>query len=353
MTRPDGTAVAGAAISGLPGSPTTDNNGYYLATVSHGWYGTIIPIKTGYTFAPASRTCGSALYNLPGQNYTAQPKDVQVSGWVTGPHGIPADGVSMNGLPGTPVTDNHGYYSGTVSYDWSGTVTPTKDGHAFTPFSRSYSSATDHLTDENYLGSLQTFTISGRITAGGIGLAGVNLSGLPGAIVTDSNGSYSVTVDYNWSGAVSPTRTGYTFTPSSCSYSNTAASKTTENYTAALPKYTISGRILANGKGLAGVVLSGLPGSPTTGSDGGYSVMVSEGWSGTTAPAKTGYTFDPPTCSYSNAVADAAKDYAAQASADSDPTTPTSAACPIAGFTPLVLSLALLPVLIRSRGRQD
>ena len=57
--------------------------------------------------------------------------------------------------------------------------------------------------------------------------------------------------------------------------------------------YTISGRITFEGNPLAGVVLTDLPGSPTTNSSGGYAAVVPEAWAGTVTPTLAGYVFDP------------------------------------------------------------
>ncbi|MBK7455210.1 MAG: hypothetical protein IPJ46_16250, partial [Anaerolineales bacterium] len=43
-----------------------------------------------------------------------------------------------------------GNYSFTVSDGWSGTVTPSKAGYAFTPPSRSYANVTANQTNQNY-----------------------------------------------------------------------------------------------------------------------------------------------------------------------------------------------------------
>jgi hypothetical protein len=56
----------------------------------------------------------------------------------------------MQGLPGNPVSDERGYYSATVSYGWSGTVTPVKKGYTFKPARRLYSKVTDNQTNQNY-----------------------------------------------------------------------------------------------------------------------------------------------------------------------------------------------------------
>ncbi|MDD5327870.1 MAG: metallophosphoesterase, partial [Phycisphaerae bacterium] len=82
------------------------------------------------------------------------------------------------------------------------------------------------LTDIDY------YTISGTITTDGSPLAGVTMNGLPGNPVTDANGFYIAGVVSGWSGTVTPTKSNYTFTPTSRPYSNVTADQTGQNYTA-------------------------------------------------------------------------------------------------------------------------
>ncbi len=63
----------------------------------------------------------------------------------------------------------------------------------------------------------------------------------------------------------------------------------------------------ANGTGIEGVVLSGLPDNPVTDTNGFYSAIVSSGWSGLCTPQKQGYTFDPINWTYSNVNSDQAE----------------------------------------------
>jgi hypothetical protein len=72
---------------------------------------------------------------------------VTISGTVSG---STQAGVTMSGLPGNPVTDGSGNYTGTVPNGWSGTVTPTKTNYTFTPANRVYSNVTSDKTGENY-----------------------------------------------------------------------------------------------------------------------------------------------------------------------------------------------------------
>ncbi|MGE5342336.1 MAG: hypothetical protein ACM3SY_12740 [Candidatus Omnitrophota bacterium] len=77
----------------------------------------------------------------------------------------------------------------------------------------------------------KTYKISGQVLFNGVGLSDVKMYGLPEDPVTDSKGSYTVTVDSGWSGTVTPIRKGYMFSPPSTTY-DPVKSNITTNYTA-------------------------------------------------------------------------------------------------------------------------
>ena len=166
------------------------------------------------------------------------------------------DGVTMNGLPGNPVTSGGGAYSATVSYGWSGTVIPSKTGYIFSPTNKTYSNLIADQTSENYTPTLLTYVISGTIVDVNsiYDMENVTMSGLPGSPVTDANGDYSATVGYGWSGTVTPTKAGFTFDPASKVYSNVTANQS-DDYDAYVVKCTISGSVGS----LEGVDLDGFP----------------------------------------------------------------------------------------------
>ncbi|MFZ3091478.1 MAG: hypothetical protein WA240_12765 [Nitrospirota bacterium] len=66
-----------------------------------------------------------------------------------------------------------------------------------------------------------TYTISGAVTSNGVGLAGVTISwsvtngsdGGGGSIITDSNGNYQLGIQNGYTYTITPSMTGYTFTP--------------------------------------------------------------------------------------------------------------------------------------------
>jgi photosystem II stability/assembly factor-like uncharacterized protein/uncharacterized protein YjbI with pentapeptide repeats len=189
-------------------------------------FSVVVTDKNGVSSAPKPL---SIYVNLWTKTY------IKISGTVYSTGGTPLNGVVMRGLPNTPVSGTNGtpgYYEDTVPSLWSGTVIPFKAGETFSPSSKTY---TQVASDQNYQDyNFQYFspTISGSVTFYGAGLAGVVLNGLPGSPSTDNYGSYAVTVTYGWSGTVTPTKDGYTFTPSSQPYTSVVSNLTT-NYTAA------------------------------------------------------------------------------------------------------------------------
>lgn len=67
-----------------------------------------------------------------------------------------------------------------------------------------------------------TFTISGTVKVNDTPIEGVLVSASNGggSDITDAKGEYSITVDYGWSGTITPTKEGYIFDPASKTYTN-------------------------------------------------------------------------------------------------------------------------------------
>ncbi|MHC4594351.1 MAG: type II secretion system protein GspD [Planctomycetota bacterium] len=298
VTLSDGSGgLDGVTMKGLPNDPVTGIDGSYSATVEYGWGGRVIPQKDGYTFEPASKPYSKVTGNLSNEDYTAAVRTYTISGTVDG-----MEGVVMNGLPGDPVTGTNGTYSVTVEYGWSGTVIPEKEGYAFTPNSKPYNTVNRDLTNQNYRPALITFTISGSAD-----VQGVVMNGLPGNPVTGRNGTYSASVNYGFSGTVTPRKEGYTFEPAERQYTELFSAQPNEDYTATVMTYTISGTA-----DIDGVEMRGLPGNPVTDATGYYSASVDYGFTGRVTPTKEGYSFKPASKTYSKVTSDkSGDDYAA------------------------------------------
>lgn len=145
----------------------------------------------------------------------------------------------------------------------------------------------------------QTYNVSGTIapSAGGSG-ATLTLSGAATATTTaNSSGAYTFTGLANGTYAVTPSRAGYTFNPTSQNVTVNGANVTGINFTATAQAgtFSISGTITptAGGSG-ATVTLSGAAAAVTTAnSSGNYSFGSVSNGTYTVTPTNIGYTFSP------------------------------------------------------------
>jgi hypothetical protein len=196
---------------------------------------------------------------------------MEISGAVRTEGGAGIEGVSVtfSGGEGTVKTDVDGNYSNDVSFGWSGTVTPSKDGYEFSPESQDYTEVTEDQTDQDYTGFI-VHVISGFVTdggGGGIEDVTITFSNSGGEATTAADGSYMHNVREGWTGTATPSKTCYDFIPSFIDYGTPIFSdQPNQDYTGTLRTYTISGTILmvSTSAPVSGVVMSGLPGNPTT-----------------------------------------------------------------------------------------
>ena len=218
---------------------------------------------------------------------------------ISGNVGLPS--VVMQGLPDNPVSAPDGSYKATVPYGWAGKVVPVKKGCAFDPPAKEYTRVTEDRKNDDYVPRVFMFTISGSV-----GLAGVGMRGLPGEVVTNSDGSYSVSVEYRWSGQVVPFKEGYEFDPPLRDYRSVRENQENEDYVARVVTLTISDRIAIGDEPIEGVKITAQPGDgdAMTDADGRYSIEVPYGWTGKLTLAKEGIDFDPPSIAYSRVTSD-------------------------------------------------
>ena len=142
----------------------------------------------------------------------------------------------------------------------------------------------------NSLGATSTIT-GGTCTDGG---------------TTNASGQYSCTLPYNYTGTVTPTMSGYTFSPGARSYAGVVSSQSGQDYVAVgvISTVDLSGVITQGGSPVSGVVVTsaGGDGAVCTATDvsGRYTCTVPSGWSGSVVPVLSGSGFTPGWRSYGN-----------------------------------------------------
>jgi carboxypeptidase family protein len=174
------------------------------------------------------------------------------------------------------------------------TVTPTKTGFVFSPASQAVSITTANIINVNF-SATPTFSVFGTITpsTSGSGTT-VTLSGAGSATTTaDTSGNFTFSGLVNGTYTITPSKTGFTFTPASQTATVNGANLTGVNFTAAAQGLSISGNVSANGAG-ATVALSGAATASTTAdSAGNYTFAGLANGTYTVTPAKSGFTFSP------------------------------------------------------------
>lgn len=309
-----GSIASGAALV-LTGQSTatvysyTDGT-YKFPNLATGSY-TVTPVgippypgKNTYSWSPANLaitlTAGAGCTSTANNFTSSSANTFNISGQVT-LGGVGVNGVTMQltgGATGTVTTDSSGNYTFAGLSNGSYTVTPNKPGYAFTPTSTPVTINNANVTGVNFTATLvNTYSISGTVTLNGVGQSGVSmaLTGTStGTTTTDGSGNYSFGSLTNGNYTVTPSLTGYTFTPTNRVVTITGASVTGVNFTSAANTFSISGTVSGAVAGGVTMTLTGQSsGTTTTAADGTYTFSNLTNGNYTVTPTDVGYTFLP------------------------------------------------------------
>jgi Carboxypeptidase regulatory-like domain len=231
---------ATVTLSGAASATVTANSAgaYSFAGLANGTY-MVTPSQAGYNFTPSNQSVTVNGANVNGINFTAtaQNSTFNISGTITPAAGGSGATVTLSGAgTATTTADSSGAYTFTGLANGTYAVTPSKAGYTFSPASQNATVNGANVTGINFTATAQTntFSISGTITptAGGSG-ATVMLSGPAAATSTaDTSGNYSFTGLANGTYTVTPSNTGFTFSPASESVTVNGANQTGVNFTA-------------------------------------------------------------------------------------------------------------------------
>ena len=243
----NGSGLSGVTMSltGASSATTiTDASGNYTFTgLDNGSY-TITPSRTGFTVSPTSspRTVSGA--DIPAVNFTATPVPAvtySISGQVASVatfSGLSGVTMTLSGASSaTTITDANGNYTFTGLDNGSYTITPSRTGFTFSPTSSPRTVSGTDIPAVNFTATpvpAVTYSISGQVTSNGFGLSGVTMA-LTGAssatTVTDASGNYTFTGLDNGSFTITPSRTGFTFGPTSSPQTVSGVDITAVNFT--------------------------------------------------------------------------------------------------------------------------
>ena len=225
-------------LAGAASATTTANSsgGYSFTGLANGSY-TITAIKSGFTFSPSSLQVTVSGANATGENFTASAITYSISGTIsTAANGSGATVKLAGAASATTTANGSGAYSFTGLANGSYTITASKAGFTFSPFSLAVTVSGANVTGENLTASAvppTTYSISGSISSGSNGSgATLTLSGSGSTTTTASaSGGYSFTGLANGSYVVTPRKSGFTFSPTSMRATVSGANVTGMNFT--------------------------------------------------------------------------------------------------------------------------
>jgi hypothetical protein len=254
------TILAGTSVSINDTAPTTDR--WNLAAVE------VLPALTG-------------ALNISG---TISPTSAGVGAMITlaGP------------VSAMTAADASGNFSFGSLPNGSYIVTPAKNGFVFSPSSQAVTLSGSSVTTVNFAAS-QTYSISGTISpsASGSG-AVVILGGASSATTTaDSSGSFSFVGLANGSYTITPSKSGFVFSPSSQPVTVSGASVSGVSFTGTPLNFSISGSVSSPGAGATIAISGAATGNVTADANGNYSFTGLGNGSYTITPSKLGYSFNP------------------------------------------------------------
>ncbi|MCU1270103.1 MAG: repeat/fibronectin type domain protein [Acidobacteriaceae bacterium] len=231
-----------------------------------------------------------------------------VSGTISpAPNGTTATIVlSQNGTTvATTTAGSSGSYSFSNVANGTYTVTPSEAGFTFSPANQSVTVNGNAATVSVFTATavVTTFTVSGTITPAPNGTTATVVLSQSGATVATttvgSSGSYSFSNVANGTYTVTPSETGFTFSPANQSVTVNGNPATVPAFTATavVTTFTVSGTISPAPNGVVATVTLSQSGTTvataTVGSSGSYSFSSVSNGTYTVTPSETGFTFSP------------------------------------------------------------
>ena len=297
--------TAGAGIPGVTvgfandfPAVTTDANGFWTRDGVYSGHPSVIPVKAGWDVSPTWKIL-TVSGNQSNINFTASPATYNLTGTVK-----TADGVSINGVtiafggvrPAVNTSaDGYlqtGFLSGTVVV-----VSPTLSGFTFTPPSRQIAfGAAD--AGASFIGAPlpALHAISGVIKDAAnnpISDVSVSFGAARPPVTTDSSGVFTQTGFPDGLYTLEPTLSGYSFNPTTRTFTLSGNNKTDANFTATQLTFSIVGRVTVNGAGVPAIVSYGNAQSATANASGYYTITGLPNGEYPIGPSYTGSRFTP------------------------------------------------------------
>jgi hypothetical protein len=252
--------VTGAVLQGVTinltgaatATTTTDANGNYtISGLPVGNNYMVVPFLAGYVFSPAGSVV--SVYTSmapPNTDFYAQAAATtySISGTVSGAISKYVIITLSGANTGSVLTDASGNYTISGLVNGSYTVTPSLAGYTFSPANSAITINSANSTANNFVSAVApvTYSISGTVSGAVLQGVTINLTGLATAnTTTNAGGNYTISGLVNGSYTVTPSLTGYKFSPANSAITINTANSTANNFTSAVAPVinTITGTV--------------------------------------------------------------------------------------------------------------
>ncbi len=252
-------------LSGVEtGTLMTSSTGYYkFGSLNAGATYAILPSRTHYVFTPSDRIYGELGNNITDADFSATLNQWSISGVITD-GAVPLSGVTVDltGAQTAALTSSATGYFKFNGLDAGATyiVTPSCiHCSGFTPIDRTYTELNGEITDADFMGTLNQWSISGIISDGLDSLEGITIDvtvAETASLATSSTGYYILTnLNAGSTYTITPSNTNYIFTPTDKIYTELDSDMSDADFTGTLNQWSISGIITDGTDPLVGIRL--------------------------------------------------------------------------------------------------
>lgn len=187
-------------------------------------------------------------------------------------------------------------------------IEPSKVGYTFVPSTQSVVINGGNITGVNFTATptasppitTSNYSVSGTVISNnGSVLSGVDIRTTTSiatlSLDTDIDGKYSIYPLSNGTYLMTPSKSGYTFSPANQTYTINGNNQENINFVATpiTTPYSVTGSVKVNGSGLSGVAISAGSASTSTDVNGNYLISNLVNGIYQLTPLLTGYTFTP------------------------------------------------------------
>jgi inhibitor of cysteine peptidase len=302
-TNQSGGGLSNVSVTAGTKTTTSRADGSYIFTNLSPKTYTVTPILSKYTFDPLSRAVPLTSTPANNVNFTGIPV-FSISGHVReGPStnlaGVTITAINAAGpITNTVVSDSSGNYTLTGVRLGTNTVTASLAGFQFIVGTNQLASnqvvnltANTNLVD--FVGT-RVFTVQGRVldTGTSLGLSNVSLTLGTQTVLSDTNGNYIFTGIRAGTNTVTPSLSGYSFSPASQTNIVTGPNRTGIDFSAT-GVYVMAGRITRGGAGVQGVIIRADTRQGASDANGYYTINNLGPRTYTVTPSLAGSVFNP------------------------------------------------------------